>query len=196
MQLQKCIELCTRRFRNEIVILKRHPNHSGPIFSKRRRGSATNKLVHRSLFGRQTPWSWVYFHEASYDENSKPTNKNTSTLSSAWTFAEQSFQDLNTHKKNRQFAILADNLQVGAILDTDLHSNKVSSQPQNGADAVRRRACSLRPLATPSISSRRSSMIVDLGLGCTSTYNTSLQLSFGCVDFEVWTLFFLFFPIY
>ena len=94
-------------------------------------------------------------------------------------------RDLNTHKKNRQFAILADNSQVGAILDTDLHSNKVSSQPQNGADAVRRRACSLRPVETDSISSRRSSMIVDLGLGCTSTYNTSLQLSFECVDFEV-----------
>ena len=50
MQLQKCIELCTRRSRNEIVILKRHPNHSGPIFSKRRRGSATNNIVHQTQF--------------------------------------------------------------------------------------------------------------------------------------------------
>ena len=80
---------------------------------------------------------------------------------------------------------LADKLQVNAILDIDLHSKSVPSQPQKGAEVSRRRACSFRRVAVFMISAVRSVMIVDLGLGCTSTYNTSLQLSFGCVDFEV-----------
>ena len=61
--------------------------------------------------------------------------------------------------------------KVGAILDIDLHSKSVSSQPQNGAEASRRRACNFRRVDAASIVSRRSVMIVDLSLDYTSVFD-------------------------